>query len=109
MAAYLPIDSLNTPCATEAHDLEAEEIGDSVADPSAPTEADLHIALLKPRVADFLETLPARERDIVHRHFWQGQSQVAIACELGLTQSGVSRALDRVVQRGRAFFGLGPH
>jgi RNA polymerase sigma factor (sigma-70 family) len=109
MAAYLPIDSLNAPRAVGAHDFETGEIGDHVADPTAPTEADLHLGLLTPRLADFLGTLPARERDIIHRHYWQGQSQVAIARELGMTQSGVSRALDRVVQRGRKFFGLVPH
>ena len=52
-------------------------------------------------VRQFVETLPRRDRDIVRRVFWDGETQTAVAADLGVSKMAVSKAISRITKRGR--------
>ena len=60
-------------------------------------------------IARFVDSLPTRLRDIVHRHYWLGQSQTEIAEDLGVTRSAVCHAIGKVTRLGRRHFGIVEH
>jgi len=52
-------------------------------------------------VREFVATLPQREREIVNRVFWGGETQTAVAADLGVSKMAVSKAISRITRRGR--------
>jgi RNA polymerase sigma factor (sigma-70 family) len=53
-------------------------------------------------VHTFVRGLPPRDRSIIDRHFWRGESQTDIARDLGVSKMAVSKAIARICKRGRA-------
>jgi RNA polymerase sigma-B factor len=58
-------------------------------------------------VSQLLDSLPARERDIVVLRFYDGLTQSEIADRFGVSQMQVSRILARTLDRLRAGVGAG--
>ena len=52
-------------------------------------------------VRQFVDALPTREREIVRRVFWDGETQTAVAADLGVSKMAVSKAISKITKRGR--------
>lgn len=52
-------------------------------------------------VREFVAKLPNRDREIVNRVFWGGETQTAVAADLGVSKMAVSKAISRIARRGR--------
>lgn len=109
LAAYLPVGSLNAPAPLGADDPDGQEVVDRIEDPTAPTEADMHRAMMVREVRAFVANLASPLREAAIRHYWCNQSETEIARELGLTQSAIAHRLRKVKRLGRQFFGLASH
>lgn len=81
--------------------------GDSPADPfdianpaPGPLDAceaeEAHVA-----VGTFVRSLASRDREIVFRLFWLGQTQTEVARYLGVTKMAVSKAMAKIAGRGQ--------
>lgn len=53
-------------------------------------------------VADFVDSLPARDREIVKRLFWQDETQTQIAASFGVSKMAISKVMARIAKQGRA-------
>jgi DNA-directed RNA polymerase specialized sigma subunit len=72
-----------------------------VRDRSPSVVADLESAETKAMVRRFVDTLPRGEREIARRVFWSGETQTAVAADLGVSKMAVSKAISRIAKRGR--------
>jgi RNA polymerase sigma factor (sigma-70 family) len=72
-----------------------------VGDGSPSVMADLASAETRAMVRKFVESLPRREREIARRVFWGGETQTAVAADLGVSKMAVSKAISRIAKRGR--------
>lgn len=52
-------------------------------------------------VAAFVWSLRAREREIVFRIYWLGQTQADVARRLGVTRMAISKAMAKITELGR--------
>lgn len=52
-------------------------------------------------VRRFVNALPTREREIVRRVFWDGETQTAVAADLGISKMAVSKVISKITKRGR--------
>jgi RNA polymerase sigma factor (sigma-70 family) len=52
-------------------------------------------------VSQFVNALPKREREIVRRVFWDGETQTAVAADLGVSKMAVSKVISKITKRGR--------
>jgi RNA polymerase sigma factor (sigma-70 family) len=52
-------------------------------------------------LGEFLVTLSDREREIVERFYWHGESQTAIAVDFGVSKMAISKAVKRILERAR--------
>jgi DNA-directed RNA polymerase specialized sigma24 family protein len=52
-------------------------------------------------VQRFVDALPARDREIVRRVFWEDDTQTAIAADLGVSKMAISKAIARIARQGR--------
>lgn len=52
-------------------------------------------------VRRFVNALPKRDREIVRRVFWDGETQTAVAADLGVSKMAVSKVISRITKRGR--------
>ena len=101
-AAFGPITSLNAPIPFE--DDFRVEVGDLIPDLADDAECLAIKNNLIALVPDFLQTLTERQREIVVRYFWDGETQAEIASALGVTTSAISHALKNIAVQGREFF-----
>jgi RNA polymerase sigma factor for flagellar operon FliA len=74
------------------------------ANPYAGTELNQ----MRARVRTSVEQLPARERDILRRHYYEQREFQEIAAELGVTKGRVSQLHARALQRVREALNVGP-
>jgi RNA polymerase sigma factor for flagellar operon FliA len=82
-----------------------ERADDTVeANPYAGTE----LSQMRERVRTSVEQLPARERDILQRHYYEQREFQEIAAELGVTKGRVSQLHARALQRVREALNVGP-
>jgi RNA polymerase sigma factor (sigma-70 family) len=58
-------------------------------------------------VARFVDGLPARDREIVRRIFWEDETQTDIAASFGVSKMAISKAMSRISRQGR--LALAPH
>lgn len=72
-----------------------------VGDRAPSVIAHLASAETKAMVRRFVDTLPTREREIARRVFWDGETQTAVAADLGVSKMAVSKAISRIAKRGR--------
>jgi DNA-directed RNA polymerase specialized sigma subunit len=65
--------------------------------------ADEAIAQTEVQVAvtAFIDALTERDRLIVERLFWLGQTQAKIAADLGISKMAVNKAVARICRQGR--------
>jgi RNA polymerase sigma factor for flagellar operon FliA len=87
-------------------DADASERADDTveANPYAGTE----LSQMRERVRTSVEQLPARERDILQRHYYEQREFQDIAAELGVTKGRVSQLHARALQRVREALNVGP-
>ena len=87
-------------------DADASERADDTveANPYAGTE----LSQMRERVRTSVEQLPARERDILQRHYYEQREFQEIAAELGVTKGRVSQLHARALQRVREALNVGP-
>lgn len=73
------------------------DIPDSAPDPEVRLEhLQAHAAVL-----GFVDFLPTRDREIVRRVFWAGETQTEIAADFGLSKMAISKAMARILRQGR--------
>lgn len=72
---------------------EAAALAGTAADPLALCEAKERVALL----ADGLQSLSAREQDILRRHFWHDETFEGIGADYKISRSGVSQLVLRAI------------
>ena len=93
-------------------------IGLMLDDPDAPERADdsveanpyagTELNQMRARVRTSVEQLPARERDILRRHYYEQREFQEIAAELGVTKGRVSQLHARALQRVREALNVRP-
>ena len=66
-----------------------------------PVVVQLECAEAVRAVDQFVNSLTPRERDMLHRAFWGGETQTAIAAHFGVSKMAVSKALRKILKRGR--------
>jgi RNA polymerase sigma factor (sigma-70 family) len=49
----------------------------------------------------FVNSLPARDREIMRRLFWEGATQTEIAADYGVSKMAISKAVARIARQGR--------
>ena len=52
-------------------------------------------------VQRFVDALPARDREIVRRLFWDNETQTDIAADFGVSKMAISKAMARIARQGR--------
>lgn len=93
-------------------------IGLMLDDPDAPERADdsveanpyagTELNQMRERVRTLVEQLPARERDILRRHYYEQREFQEIAADLGVTKGRVSQLHARALKRVREALNVGP-
>lgn len=101
------IVSLDVPC-RHADGQEAARVN-LISDGSPSMMTQLASLETKALVRRFVETLPGRDREIVRRVFWDGETQTAVAADLGVSKMAVSKAIARITKRGRDVLPLPEH
>ena len=91
--AYRPV-SLNTP-------LTGEEEAGTLADMIGDDDPELELVVDRNALRPMLETLPARERDILIHRYFGNRTQTEIAELMGISQMHVSRLISRSLARLR--------
>jgi DNA-directed RNA polymerase specialized sigma subunit len=93
------IVSLDVPCRhVDGQDVSRVNL---IADSSPPVVSQLAMSEMRATVRQFVDRLPRRDREIVNRVFWGGETQTAVAADLGVTKMAVSKAISRISKRGR--------
>jgi DNA-directed RNA polymerase specialized sigma24 family protein len=69
--------------------------------PFTPFEDALAVEEAAAAVRRFIHSLPKRQREMILRHFWHGESQAEIARAQGVTGAAISRSMAKILKRGR--------
>ena len=81
-----------------------EAKGFDASDPDVPAASDnLDTRRLTVRLRDALAALPAKERALVTKHYWEGKNLLEAGEELGISKSWASRLHAQAVERLRLF------
>jgi DNA-directed RNA polymerase specialized sigma subunit len=76
---------------------ETLDIADPSPGPLGACEAEeVHVA-----VSVFVRSLAPRDREIVRRLFWLGETQTEVAQYLGVSKMAISKAMAKIAGRGR--------
>jgi RNA polymerase sigma factor (sigma-70 family) len=100
-SAFLPVLSLDQITSGGCETEEGHPSPTEIEDPSTNPEALALKSEVGTAVRSFVNELTPREKSIVHKLFWNGETQVAVARELGVSRMAVCKALARVVKRGK--------
>lgn len=73
-----------------------------IPDSASLPDARLEHSQADDAVARFVDSLPARDREIVRRLFWEDETQTEIAADFGVSKMAISKAMARIAQRGCA-------
>lgn len=69
---------------------------------SAPNaEEQLALSQAQAAVHNFIETLNARDQNLIERIFWNGERQADVARAFSVSNVAISKRLSRIVARGR--------
>jgi RNA polymerase sigma factor for flagellar operon FliA len=77
------------------------EACDDIAEPPPAMEDRIDAGRLSARVADVLSDLPASERELIRKHYWDGKDLSEAGAELGISRSWSSRLHARAIDRIR--------
>lgn len=88
-------------------DVTADETGTTAVDDLGADDPSIEFLEEWAAVGPALETLPPRERRLIHLRFVRGLSQTEIAEELGISQMHVSRLLSKTLKQLRESVGGG--
>lgn len=77
------------------------ERGRAQAEEFEQVEEDVDSSFIQQQVIHFIQSLSARQQDVVFEVFYKNKSQAAAARELGISREAVRRILVRVSERGR--------
>ena len=69
-------------------------------DPTPSVEDRLDGMRAGDAVRAFVEGLPKKQRDLITRLFWDGESQASVARDRGVSAAAISIALKKVLQLG---------
>lgn len=96
LAPMLSLDSLMASSSESARPFD-------IPDRTLPSADDIiDTARVRLAIRRFVEDLPIRQREIVMRVFWEGESQASVARSLGISGAAVSKTLSKVLAVGRA-------
>jgi len=87
-------------CCRHAHGQEGSQVS-LIGDGSPSVVSQLATNETNAIVRKFVDRLPCRDREIVNRIFWDGETQTAVAADLGVSKMAVSKAISRISKRGR--------
>ena len=85
------------------------EDGLTFADLAGEADPNLSRALDRRALAQVMQGLPEKDKDLLNRYFLENQTQQQIADELGVSQMHVSRSLARILRRLRARASTNPN
>lgn len=77
------------------------EAGAEIVDPEPLPDEHLERQEVRLAVSSFVKSLPPRDQEIVRQLFWDGRSQAEVAANLNVSKMAVSKAMTRIVKRGR--------
>lgn len=72
-----------------------------ILDDAPPPDARLEHGQAHQAVKRFVDALPARDREIVRRLYWDNETQTDIAADFGVSKMAISKAMARIVRQGR--------
>jgi hypothetical protein len=75
-----------------------------IVDPSQDTLTTIDMTRDAARLAAFVGSLTQRDRDVVRRVFWLGETQASAARDLGLSRMAITKLLRRIYSLGRMHF-----
>lgn len=84
---------------------DGKPVGDIEA-PFTPMEDVLAADDAAQAVRRFVRSLPSRQRDIIMRSFWGGESQAQIARAFGVSGAAISKSMTRILLQGRQALSL---
>lgn len=98
LSPFAPVVSLDGLMSPEAGgDTPTFDIPDRAPDPAARLDA-LRAA---DAVHGFLAELPEKQRDLLVRLYWHGESQASVARSFGVSGAAISKSLTKVLDHGR--------
>lgn len=71
-----------------------------IPDPAPGADEVLDSIRMGRALDNFFHTLKPRDRDIVQRVFWQGESQANVARAFGVSSMAISKAMTRICRQG---------
>jgi DNA-directed RNA polymerase specialized sigma24 family protein len=72
-----------------------------IPDPNPTPDDNLEAIEVTEALRAFVEGLPAELRDIIHRVYWEGESQSSIARNRGVSGAAISKAIRKILNHGR--------
>lgn len=72
-----------------------------ISDSAPLPDARLEHSQADDAVGRFVDSLPARDREIVRRLFWEDETQTDVAADFSVSKMAISKAMARIAQRGR--------
>lgn len=104
--AFAPALSLNDLLATQGEDGSDFDIRD---DESLKPDEAMENAQLEAALDQFISGLPLGDQQIMHRHFWLGETQASIAASLQVSRMAISKRIARICKDAREFLLLHHH
>jgi RNA polymerase sigma factor (sigma-70 family) len=83
----------------------SDQFGDEpeidILDTAPNAEAQIQASEATHQVAGFIASLRPREQEIIHRLFWLGETQAAVARSLGVSRMAICKTLKKISTIGR--------
>ncbi len=78
-----------------------EAVAYPVVDLSADVERRVELSETRSAISAFIRDLSSRDRELVQRIFWQGQTQADVARSFRVSGAAISKQMARIAARGR--------
>lgn len=72
-----------------------------ILDSGPPPDTWLEHSQAHEAVLRFVDCLPARDREIVRRLFWEDETRTEIAADFGVSKMAISKVMMRIARQGR--------
>ena len=83
--------------------LEDKLNSDEIEDPASNPERDRELSEVWDAISRFLTRLKERDRQVVVRVFWRGESRAAVARDLGISGPAITKILRKVMAAGQVY------
>ncbi len=98
-SAFSPVGPLK-PWSSQSSDSEDTPWYCNIPDPTPGADEILDGIRLGHALDNFVHSLKPRDRDIVQRVFWKGETQATVARAFGVSSMAISKAMSRICRHG---------